>query len=63
MIRRYCDICRKEITPPINEYTVVKISELTTKCDTYTDEWEICQDCEQAIRACIGNRKAKAERE
>ena len=58
MIKRFCNVCGKVLPA---EYTILIF------CDKYWDmktdgSKEICHDCEQAIRACIGNRKAKAER-
>ena len=59
MIKRFCDVCEKELP---KEYTILRF------CDKYFDakideDKEICHDCEQAIKAYIGNKKAKVERE
>ena len=59
MIKRFCDVCGKEIIKPV--YYGMVFGENTTAIEC-RDRYELCPDCEQAIKACIGNRTANAER-
>ena len=60
MIKRFCDVCGAEIVRPIYDVMIYGKSNANIEC---RDRYELCCDCANSMKANIGNRRAKAERE
>lgn len=62
MLKRICDVCGKDMPADVEAYKEVRIvAHSESLMPATVHSWDVCCSCEQAIKACIGNRRAKAE--